>query len=83
MSRLLELLAREEVMEKQHSREDWLNAGDRNTGFFSMPKRDNVHEQIKLQPSSVRMAQFARIRVNLRAWLQGITNSSQPRMTSS
>jgi hypothetical protein len=40
MSRLSEVLAREEVMEKQLSHVDWLNSGDRNTGFFSMRKRD-------------------------------------------
>jgi hypothetical protein len=35
MDRLAEVLAREEIMEKQHARVDWLQANDQNTAFFS------------------------------------------------
>jgi hypothetical protein len=34
MSRLAEILAREEIMEKQWARVDWLQAGDQNMSFF-------------------------------------------------
>lgn len=34
MNQLSEALAREEIMERQRSRVDWLREGDRNTGFF-------------------------------------------------
>lgn len=34
LSQISELLSREEIMEKQRSRMDWLQAGDRNTSFF-------------------------------------------------
>jgi hypothetical protein len=34
MNWLAEILAREEIMEKQQDRVDWLQAGDQNTGFF-------------------------------------------------
>ena len=34
MKELAETLAREEEMEKQRARMDWLKSGDRNTGFF-------------------------------------------------
>jgi hypothetical protein len=34
MNQLSEALSREEIMERQRSRVDWLREGDRNTGFF-------------------------------------------------
>jgi len=34
MTRISELLAREEIMEKQRARTTWLKEGDRNTKFF-------------------------------------------------
>lgn len=39
MSQLSEILAREEVMEKQRSRISWLREGDRNTEFFQAKAR--------------------------------------------
>jgi hypothetical protein len=46
MNRLAELLAREEIMEKQRLRIDWLKVGDRNTGFFSRESKTTImHKQ--------------------------------------
>ena len=39
MSKLSEVLAREEMMERQRSRISWLKEGDRNTGFFQAKAR--------------------------------------------
>lgn len=42
MSRLSELLSREEIMFKQRSRLDWLKDGDRNTAFFHAKSRERA-----------------------------------------
>jgi hypothetical protein len=42
MARLSELLTREEVMEKQHSRIEWLQEGDHNTSFFQARSKERV-----------------------------------------
>jgi hypothetical protein len=39
MARITELLSREEVMEKQRARMDWLRDGDRNTALFQAKSR--------------------------------------------
>jgi division protein CdvB (Snf7/Vps24/ESCRT-III family) len=40
MSRISELLSREEIMEKQRARIDWLKEGDRNTSFFESKSKE-------------------------------------------
>lgn len=42
MARISELLSREEIMEKQRARIDWLKEGDRNTAFFQAKSRERV-----------------------------------------
>jgi hypothetical protein len=51
MNRLAEVLAREEIMEKQWARIDWLKAGDRNTRFFhaKAKQRSRVNKILHLK----------------------------------
>jgi hypothetical protein len=72
MLRLAELLAREETMEKQRSRVQWLHEGDCNTGFFQAKARQ-LQEQTEFQPFVGMMARCAKYRKNWRRWRPGST----------
>lgn len=42
LSKISELLTREEIMEKQRSWQDWVKDGDRNTAFYQTKARERA-----------------------------------------
>jgi hypothetical protein len=64
MKQISEMLSREEVMEKQRSRVDWLKEGDRNTAFFQAKSRERAkcnHITSLLKPDGERVTEQAEI----------------------
>lgn len=73
-NQLCELFEREEIMERQRSRVDWLKVGDRIMSSF-MLERLRVVEQTESIHSSARMALVAVLRGKSRVWCRASMTS--------